>query len=49
MQLGDEGQAAHERQSPDVERSRDEPEAEVQSVDGLQAAYGLPCSRSSEL
>jgi hypothetical protein len=49
VQSGDEGQAAHELQSLDVERSRDVIQTEVQSVDGLQAAYGRRCSHVSEL
>jgi hypothetical protein len=49
VQPGDEGQAAHELQSLDVERSRDVLQTEVQSVDGLHAAYGRRCSHVSEL
>ena len=47
VQPVDEGQAAHEPQSPDGERSPGEPRAEVQPVDELQAAHELPYSHSS--
>jgi hypothetical protein len=41
VQTVDEGQAAHELQSPGEERSAGEPQAEVQSVDEGQAAHEL--------
>jgi hypothetical protein len=41
VQTVDEGQAAHELQSSDEERSAGEPQGEVQSVDEGQAAHEL--------
>jgi hypothetical protein len=48
VQTVDEGQAAHELQSSDEERSAGEPQGEVQSVDELQAAHELLYSHWSE-